>query len=329
MQGALIVLMKTLFNLTTNEFDLLNYKNSKEIAEDLIGFDGLELMCYDPDPRNLILPEFVTGVHMSFFAYWLDFWLGDEEALIKEFDSIENCEKHYGGAHRSALLNRFRSDLAKAKEYKAEYVVFHVSDCSTEEVFTRRFKYSDEEVIEHTCHFLNELFTDVKDGPTLLLENLWYPGFNFTKPEMTKCLLQGIDYKNKGIMLDTGHLFHTDNSLRTQEEGIAYINKQLDLHEDLKDFIKGIHLNQSLSGPYAENTKQNPPKLKQLYADRQWQLLEYVMQIDYHKPFTCCGVSELIKRIGPEYLVFEFISENRAQRQAYLKQQKQVLERNK
>lgn len=321
--------MKTLFNLTTNEFDLLRYKNSEEVVADLDGFDGLELMCYDPDPTGLIQPKFVTGVHMSFFAYWLDFWLGNEEALIKEFDTIENCEKHYGGLHRSVLLDRFQDDLKKAKAYGAEYVVFHVSDCSTEEVFTRRFKYSDEEVIEHTCQFLNELFAHVNDGPMLLLENLWYPGFDFTKPEITRRLLQGIAYKNKGIMLDTGHLFHTNNSLRTQEEGIAYINKQLDLHEGLIEFIKGIHLNQSLSGEYAEQTKQNPPKLKQLYTDRQWQLLEYVMKIDYHKPFTCSGVSELIERIDPEYLVFEFMSENRVQHQAYLRQQKEALEKNK
>lgn len=318
--------MKTLFNITTNEFDLLRYTSSKDVAEDLKGFDGLELMCYDPDPSGLVLPEFVTGVHMSFFSYWLDFWLGNEEPLMKEFDTMENCEKHYGGLNRMALLDRFRRDLEKAKIYGSEYVVFHVADCSTQEVFSRRFIHSDEEVIEHTCLLLNELFADIKDGPLLLLENLWYPGFDFTKPEITRRLLQGIKYKNKGIMLDTGHLLHTNNALRTQEEGVAYINRQLDLHVDLLGMVKGVHLNQSLSGKYAQHAQQHPPELSPVYADRQWQLLEYVMKIDYHKPFTCSGVSDLVKRIAPDYLIFEFMSENRAQQQEYLRQQKKALE---
>lgn len=317
--------MKTLFNLTTNEFDLLRYKNSGEVAADLDGFDGLELMCYDPDPSGIILPEFVTGVHMSLFSYWLDFWLGNEEALLKEFDTLENCERHYGGLTPEALLGRFRNDLRKAELYGAEYVVFHVSDCSTEEVFTRCFKYSDDVVIENTCMLLNELFKEISNGPILLLENLWYPGFDFTKPEMTRRLLQGINYKKKGIMLDTGHLLHTQNSLKTQEEGLEYLNRQLDRHGELAEYIKGIHLNQSLSGQYAEKIQKQPPKMEQEYNERQWQLLEYVMKIDSHKPFTCNGVSELVKRIGPDYLVFELMSKTREQHKDVLRRQKNAL----
>ena len=317
--------MKTLFNFTTNAFDLLRYNSSREIAEDLEGFDGLELMCYDPDPSGLVLPEFVTGVHMSFFSYWMDFWKGNEEALLKEFDTLEHCERYYGGSSRDALLKGFRRDLKKAETYGAEYVVFHVADCSTEEVFTRRFRYNDEEVIESTCALLNTLLEGVKDGPLLLLENLWYPGFDFTRPEITRSLLQGINYKNKGIMLDTGHLLHTENALNTQEDGIRYINRQLDLHEELIDYIKGVHLNQSLSGQLALQTQQNPPEMKKTYEERQWQLLEYVMKIDTHKPFTCPGISELVARISPDYLVFELMSESRMQHKKYLLQQKNAL----
>ncbi|NCB42666.1 MAG: AP endonuclease [Clostridia bacterium] len=317
--------MKTLFNFTTNEFDLLRYSNSKEIAADLEGFDGLELMCYDPDPSGLVLPDFVTGVHMSFFSYWMDFWNGNEEALINEFDNLENCEKYYGGLVRESLLSRFRNDLSKAEAYGAEYVVFHVADCSTEEVFTRRFKYSDEEVVDNTCSLLNTLFDGINDGPLLLLENLWYPGFDFTKPEITRRLLQGIHYKNIGIMLDTGHLLHTKNSLKTQEEGLSYINRQLDLHGEFADHIKGIHLNQSLSGTLARKTQQNPPSMSTLYEDRQWQLLEYVMKIDRHKPFTCPGVADLVRRISPNYLIFELMSESREQHKKCLLQQKEAL----
>jgi len=317
--------MKTLFNLTTDSYDLLHYKNSAELTSDLAGFDGLELMCFDPDSRGIICPEQVIGIHMSFFAYWLDFWMGDEEALINEFDNLENCKRHYGGSGRSALLTRFQKDLDNAMRYKAEYVVFHVSDCSTQEVFSRRYNHSNEEVIAATCQLLNQVFKDLKDGPALLLENLWYPGFDFTRPDMTKMLLDGIEYKNKGIMLDTGHLLHTNPKIRNQEEGLQYINQMLDLHGDLVKNIRGVHLNQSTTGQYALQIQENLPIFEKTFSKREWQLLRYVQQIDKHRPFTCQGVKELVKRISPDYLTFEFISQSREERLEYLQQQKDAL----
>lgn len=80
------------------------------------------------------------------------------------------------------------------------------------------------------------------------MENLWWPGFTFTSPQMTQKLMDGIHYEKKGIMLDTGHLLHTNLDLRNQREGIAYIQKQLEEHGELCSWIKGIHLNQSLTG---------------------------------------------------------------------------------
>ena len=319
--------MKTLFNLTTDAHDLCRYKNSQELSSDLLGFDGLELMCYERDIQGIILPKQVTGIHMSFFPYWLDFWLGDENALMKEFGNHANWETYYGGSNRSALLSRFHKDLEYAKQYGAEYVVFHVSDCATQEVYTREFKHSHAEVVDATCGLLNQLFKDIKDGPALLLENLWYPGFDFIDPSVTRRLLEGIDYKNKGIMLDTGHLFHTNSDIRTQEEGLRYINKQLDLHGDLTKYIRGVHLNQSITGEYERRIVCNPPTPQSTYAKRQWQLLEHVLQVDLHQPFTCDGVADLVERIAPDYLVYEFISQNRQEHLSYLKQQTDALKK--
>jgi sugar phosphate isomerase/epimerase len=319
--------MKTLFNLTTDAHDLCRYKNSEDLSADLAGFDGLELMCYETDERGIVLPGQVVGVHMSFFACWLDFWLGDEQALIKEFDTLKNAELHYGGLHRSALLNRFRADLDSARRYGAEYVVFHVSDCTTQEVYTRRFKHTSAQVVDAACQLLNQLFKDVKDGPALLLENLWYPGLDFTDPELTRRLLEGIDYKNKGIMLDTGHLLHTNPAIRTQEQGLAYIQKQLDAHGDLVGVIRGIHLNQSLTGEYQQRVAGSPPVLESSFLKRQWQLLEHVLQVDLHRPFTCGGIGDFIRRTDPQYLVYEFITRSRDQHRQYLKEQRDALNR--
>ena len=41
------------------------------------------------------------------------------------------------------------------------------------------------------------------------MENLWWPGLNFRRPEMTYLLLESIHYQKKGLMLDTGHFLLT------------------------------------------------------------------------------------------------------------------------
>ncbi len=305
--------MKTLFNLTTDPYDLGRFRDGEDLAEALSGFDGIELMVCGPDERNILQPSFVTGLHMSLFGSWLDLWNGDRKALLREFDTEENIRSCYGGTDSMALIRRFQEDLDHAKAYGAEYVVFHVSDCSTEEVFTRKFRHSDREVIRGACEILNLLFENRTAGPTLLLENLWYPGLDFTKPEMTALLLEGIHYPNKGIMLDTGHLLHTEPSIRTQQEGLAYIHHELDAHGELAQWVRGVHLNQSLTGQYMKQVESCPPILKKTYEERQWQLLEYVIRADTHKPYTCSSVGDLIRRIDPEYLVFELITRNRAE----------------
>jgi hypothetical protein len=39
--------------------------------------------------------------------------------------------------------------------------------------------------------------------------------------------------EKKGLILDTGHLLHTNLDLKNQEEGLRYINRMLDEHKDL------------------------------------------------------------------------------------------------
>ena len=317
--------MKSLFNLTTDAYDLLRFRDSTDMENALAGFDGLELMVCGPDDRDILHPGFVEGLHMSLFGCWLDFWNGDRSAVLKEFDTEENVRSCFGGTNPMALVRKFREDLDHAEAYGAEYVVFHVSDCTTEEVFTRRFRHTDREVIRGACQILNLLFEDRQTGPMLLLENLWYPGLDFTNPEMTELLMDGIRYPNKGIMLDTGHLLHTDWTIRTQQEGLAYIHRQLDAHGDLVKWVRGVHLNQSLTGEYMRRIAAHPPEMKDTYQERQWQLLEYVIRSDAHKPFTCSGIEDLIRRIDPDYLVFEFITRNRAEHRQALWIQQQAL----
>lgn len=216
--------MKVQFNLTTSYEDLNRFESRADLLDLMHGFDGVELMQFEDDIRGIIPKERVIGLHMGYFPYWIDFWNGDLESVRKEFDTLEAAYQYYGGNDRSAIINRYRKDLEYAHRWGAEYVVFHVSEAAIAETFLLDYRHTDEEMIDATIELLNELFADEDGSVALLMENLWQPGLTFLRPEMTRRLMDGVKYPNKGIMLDTGHLLHTNLKLRTQEEGLAYIH---------------------------------------------------------------------------------------------------------
>lgn len=310
--------MKRTFNLTTSPDDLARFPERTDLLRLMEGFDGVELMCLDEDVRGVVPPDRVIGVHMGFFPCWLDFWNGDEAAVLREFGSREVCEGYYGGRTRDAMVQAFRRDLENAHRWGAEYVVLHTSDATLEETFTMRYHHTDEEVVDGMCELVNEVFAEEDGFLLLLLENLWQPGMTFTRPEITARLLDGVKYPNRGIMLDTGHLLHTNLDLETMEEGLTYIHGLLDAHGGLCRNIRGVHLNQSLTGAYCKRVMADPPVLAEDYFERCGQMYLHAFQVDQHRPFTCPGVRELIERIDPDYLTFEFITENLEQHRAFL-----------
>lgn len=305
---------KLMFNLTTCAEDLLRFGSHAGLRAALDGFDGLELMCIDdPAAPFAVQAEDVVGLHMGYFPCWLALWEGDWPRLLSEFGSEENVAACFGGTDRAALLRAFRRDLANARRYGAQYVVFHISDATTEESFTLRYRHSDEDVIRASAAPLNELFDGQDGSVALLMENLWQPGLTFTAPAMTRLLLDLVAYENKGFMLDTGHLMHTNTALRTEQEALCYIHRMLDAHGPLCRHIRGVHLHQSLTGAYCEQVRRCPPPLCADYAARCAQMYEHAFAVDRHEPFTCPGVGALLERIAPEFLTFEFITSSRAQ----------------
>ena len=319
--------MKTLFNLSTSVYDLDRFASRAELIAliDELGFDGVELLACDEDPRGIVPKERVTGQHMIYFPYWVDFYLGNEQALLGEFGSLAECERVYGGTDKRALVERFRADFCQAERYGAEYVVFHVSDAGIAEAMSGRYRRTSAEVIDVTCALLEEVLSGMRYRPLLLLENLWQPGLTFTEPEMTRRLLENVPYENVGILLDTGHLFHTNETIHTQEEGLSYLHAMLDRHGSLTERIRGVHLHQSITGETARRYRENPPTLGATYQERAWQMFEYAFQIDLHRPFTCPGIRGLIERINPDYLTYEFITDGTAQHRQFLLEQRAAL----
>ena len=320
--------MKRTFNLTTYRDDLDRYGDRADLLRDLEGFDGVELMHCGEDDRGVVPPEKIVGVHLIYFPDWYDFYTGDLAACRKRLGGLDAVRALYGGETPDALVNAYRQDIARAKKEGAEYVVFHVSDCADEELFTLRYRHTSREIVTAAADLLNVLFPEPDGDLVLLMENLWHPGLTLTEPEATKRLLDRVRYRNKGIMLDTGHLMHTDLSLRTQEEALAYLYRRIEEQgEAVRKAIRGIHLHQSLTGDYMAAAAARPPVLSPDPEKRMEQVYTHAFRCDGHRPFTCPGVRGFVDWIDPEYLTFEFISRSRTEQETMLQEQLAALER--
>lgn len=318
--------MKVMMNITDCSGDTGRYRNGFEAWEfaGRFGCDGFELMHCAGGNEKFFPAEAVEGVHLRFFSHWLDLWNGDLNALEREYDTLENVKNIFGGLERSCILCVLEEDLERAKRLGASYVVFHVSDVKDSELFTYRFSHTDEEVIDRAAQLVN-LLLDGKDYEfEFLMENLWWPGFTMTNPVMTGRLLEKVHYPKKGIMLDTGHLMHANLELKTQEEAVEYILEKVRAHKDLARYIRGIHLNQSLTGEYVKKLLSRTDGAPERWAERAEECYRHLFAIDSHLPFTAAGVREMVREINPAYLVYEFISKNRAEHEEKLRAQSAV-----
>ncbi|ABX41337.1 Xylose isomerase domain protein TIM barrel [Lachnoclostridium phytofermentans ISDg] len=309
--------------------NLVNYDSELERftdKEDLIQFyskyeiDGIELQKVQELQEKYLHPDMIIGMHLSFYNTWVDFYKGDMDKVLNEYGTMEVVEQIYGGTDKSAILKAYKEQLEFADRIGAKYVVFHICDVSVEETFTGRFIHSDEEVIDASCSLINELLDGKSYQFDFLMENLWWPGLNYKNPLMAKRLIDGVNYTKKGLMLDTGHLMNTNQELKTPKDALQYIRKVMKEHSSIKEYIKGIHLHQSLSGENAKRMRSSKIELKQDYWERMYQLYEYIFSLDEHKPFVCEGVKEFIEEINPKYLTYELITRNREEHETYLKQ---------
>ncbi|QHI71390.1 TIM barrel protein [Aminipila terrae] len=257
----------------------------------------------------------------------MDFWNENEIELIHKFKNAETWEMFYGGKNREALIKMLREDLDRASRAGAEYVVFHVSDVSIEEGYTYKWLHTDEEVVDRSAELINLLFDGQKYEFKLLMENLNWAGLDFTRPEITKRLLKKVHYKNKGIMLDIGHLMCTNLELKSEQQAIEYVHRMLDEHDILCRYIKGIHLHQSLSGEYVKQHLCIAPDLPEDYFEKFSVGYKHILNIDTHRPVTDSGIKSVIDRINPDYLVHELAASDRNEKEQVLHIQTETLKR--
>ena len=317
--------MKLLTNFAVYDGCLDEYGDAAALAGDCaeLGLDGVEVVWGHEDDAAETLPnDLVVGYHMLFFSTWVDFWLGKKDALLDEFVTWEAVKDCSGAETPDELVVRFRRDLQRAIDFGAKYVVFHVSDVRMRECFTREFSHTDRQVCDCACELINRIFDGVDTNLALLVENQWWPGLTFCDPAMTRRLLDGIEYDNVGIMLDTGHLMSTNTKLRTQKQALGYIRNCYDAHGDVAKKVRGLHLHQSLSGEYVEQSLGFVPEdFTGDYMQRFTSSYRHVLNIDRHEPWTDPGIADLVRYIGPEWVNSELSFGSRAEHNERLRVQ--------
>ena len=300
------------------------------------GLNGLEVILAGESDQGKIRPDMVNGVHLFFHIFWMDFWLRDFDRLDEEFDSREQWIEFYGGFERDAYLEPFRRDLAYAEEIGAKYVVFHVSEVTLRESFTYKYKYTDRQVIDAAIETINILMSEREYSFDFLVENLWWSGLTMKEPRLTRRLIEGIEYEKKGLMLDVGHYMNTNSRLRSAQDAVDYIHRMVDKHEKagfpVTDWIKGIHLQMSLGGKYTmrqrREWKNGSGRLdfdKIAFYDLYRIAYEHAESIDLHQPFIGEGVKELLERLDPQYITFEFRQRSKEEYQRFIREQGRLL----
>lgn len=316
--------MKKILNITDFSTNEENKKMMKYYCDNY-KFKGFELIKFDLQKDNTFLKPLIKGYHMRFFPMWLDIYLGKYKILKEKFKEKQEIFYWCGGNSREELIDYYKKELETAEKLEVEYVVFHACYVDDEGSLTYEFSYSDKEVLQNVVDLINEIFEDKKYKFKLLLENLWWPGLKLTSREEIEFLLENIKYENIGFMLDTGHMLNNEPKLRTVDEGIEYIEKNIAEIGELKEYIKGVHLNFSLSGKYLDDAIERHKNsvierektLKNIYS--------HVSQIDQHLPFEDTRIIKILESLPLDWVVYEFIYYNNDDLENKVKSQDEIL----
>ena len=301
--------MKKLLNISDFPSDDENLKMMEKYQKKY-AFDGFEIIKFDLEKDSSRLKDKIIGYHMRFFPMWLDVYLEKSNMIKEKFP--DKMDRFYwcGGDTKEEVITYYKKDLQRAKELGAEYVVFHACYVDDEGSLTYEFPYTDEEVLEGVASLMNDVFKGEDFQFTLLLENLWWAGLKLHSKKEMELLLEKIEYKNKGFILDTSHMLNTNFDLKNLDEGIDYIIENIDKMEELKKYIYGVHLSWSLSGDYVSKMVKKHRESQEEREKTKKKIYEYVGQIDYHYPFEDSRILKVLNKLSLKWLVFEFLYYN-------------------
>ena len=271
-----------------------------------LGVDGIEQFVYQLDRPAKSYKDITIGTHLSYWPYWMDFWLGKQERLQKIFPGPQDLQKYFFGAtNKEEWLEVIRKNILAAATENPEYMVWHVSESTIEEVFTYKCRYDSYEILQQAAKVFNQVADVVPSTTTILFENLWWPGLNLLDPHQVEYFFERIESKNVGIMLDTGHLLNTNPNLRTEAEGADYVCRMVERLGEGAELIKGIHLSCSLSGDYQRSFVREVPKDCNYHT-----IWQHLTSIDQHRPFVTAASRQIIDFVQPDYVLNELAHKN-------------------
>lgn len=323
--------MKKLFHLSTTPKQLQMFEEDWEDIKDFVSknhMDGIELgLTIDYDLEK-IPKEIVTGVHLSFYPMWLDFWKGNEDKLAQQFTSKGELCAYYKGESPECLVESYKKQYERAKALGAKYMVFHVSHVLPEDSFTWQFDYTDQEVMEATIELVNTAFPNEEEGPLLLFENLWWPGLNYKDAKLTKWFIDKVQYPNKGYLVDVSHLILNNGEIGTEKQAYDYIKETIEALGETKQWIKGIHLNKTLPKYYMQRDHSYLLQRYQETKDSKQKLAllkKHINALDGHVPFDHPMAKKIVDLIQPLYCVYETAPTSRYELAYFIKKQNEVL----
>lgn len=324
-------LVLRLINFSNSSFDLNRFQDDYKQIDKFLkkhSLNGLEMIQCTQWDEEQIPSSMIKGLHMRFWPIWLDFWRNDKEELLKQFGDEASYIHYYGGGSRDSIMECYHNEIKTACDMGVKYVVFHISHVQLEHCYNYQFTYTDEEIIEAFIEMINQLMDGIEAKFDLLLENQWWPGFTLLNKRATARLIEGIGYCKKGFMLDIGHLMNTNTELSTEEEAVEYTLKVLEDLKEISGYIKGIHLNSSLSGEYVKKQIQDGAgyNTEESFFDNYLKAFRHIAQIDRHLPYTHPSIKRVIEFVKPQYLVYEFITDSYEKLEQYVTVQNRVLE---
>lgn len=278
-------------------------ENTAELVYRL-GLDGIENLVYGSEPAANPFSSLTVGAHLRFWPTWMDFYLGRKERYRKQFPDKESLIAYYGACDRDGWLMEIRKNIRAALAEKPDYLVWHVADCTLEEAWTRRFRYTSEDVLRETAKIYNSVADEVPPTVEVLFENIFWPGLCRLLPEEIDYFFSLLKGKNTGLVLDTGHFMNTNPDLETEADGADYICGMAEIWGSLKKLFRGMHLSCSLSGAYQKSCSRIPPAIMDERT-----VMKHITSIDRHSPFTTDAARKIVDAIEPEYLTHELFGD--------------------
>lgn len=270
------------------------------------GCDGIELLTgYSPVEARFFSDS--VSVHLPYTTDWYSVWTG--RYTVPDSISDENVRYLCYGRDRESIIESVRSGIEYAAPLKPAYGVIHAGSANINELLSKRYSYSDHDVLSAFAEIINTAISSFPGGEPpfkLVFENQWWPGLRMLDAGNYRTLCDKIEFENWGLCLDTGHLLVTTQQSESEEQAIDLLLKIFDTYpEDMVEDITTMHLHVNTSADviraYIPPVGYDDLDL----MDRYSVAYKYVCSIDQHRPFSDKNAKRLVEYISPDFVTHE------------------------